>query len=66
MTDTILSQILSICNSGIINMCDSAGVQQIAYKKKYFELVLYIEEDPVRYFHFILYGKEPDIPTSST
>ena len=59
MTDTILSQILSIRDSGAINMLDVNGVQRIAFENEYFELVCYIEDDRQRYFHFIMYGEEP-------
>lgn len=60
MTDKILSQILAIRDSGLSNMCSWPEVQQIALKYGYFELVSYIEENPSRYFHFIIFGKEPD------
>lgn len=59
MTDLIRSQILSIRDSGIINMLDVDGVQRIAYEQTFYDLVCYIEEDKKRYFHFIMYGEEP-------
>lgn len=58
MTQTILDQILAIRDSGDVNMCDCRAVQRIAYERDMYELVNYIEEDPARYFHFILYGRE--------
>ncbi|MBR1642152.1 MAG: DUF5049 domain-containing protein [Butyrivibrio sp.] len=61
MTDIILSQILSIRDSGVINMLDVNGVQRIAFDQGLYDLVLYIEEDKKRYFHFIMYGKEPEV-----
>ena len=64
MTDTILSQILSIRDSGVINMLDVNGAQRISFEQGFYDLVLYIEEDRKRYFHFIMYGKEPEIKQS--
>lgn len=58
MNDVILSQLLSIRDSGETNMFDYPVVQRIAFDHGYYELVNYIEEDPARYCHFILYGKE--------
>ena len=58
MTDLIRSQILSIRDSGNINMLDVDGVQRIAYEQAFYDLVCYIEEDKRRYAHFIMYGKE--------
>ena len=58
MTDMILSQILAIRDSGVINMLDVNGVQRIAFDQGFYELVCYIEEDKHRYFHFILHGEE--------
>lgn len=60
MTETILSQILSIRDSGETNMLDCRMVQRIAFDHGMYELVNYIEEDSRRYFHFILYGKESE------
>ncbi|MBQ7196212.1 MAG: DUF5049 domain-containing protein [Synergistaceae bacterium] len=60
MTEEILSQILKIRDTGLINMCDCIAVQKIAFDKNMNELVNYIEEDKARYFHFIIYGEEPD------
>jgi len=59
MTETILSQIQSIRDSGVINMLDVNGVQRIAFDSDFYELVCYIEENRQRYFHFIMYGEEP-------
>ena len=61
MNDTILSQILSIRDSGVINMFDAYGVQQLAFERGFYELVCYIEDDQKRYFRFIMYGKEDNI-----
>lgn len=59
MTSIILDQILQVRDSGAVNMCDARAVQSIAFRRDMFELVNYIEEDPARYFHFIIYGEEP-------
>lgn len=58
MNETIFNQILAIRKTGSVNMCDIASVQRLAYQKAFYELVLYIEEEPARYFHFILFGEE--------
>lgn len=60
MTNTVLSQIISIQTSCIVNMCDVRSVQWLAYQNDFFELVNYIEENPTRYFMFILSGEEPE------
>lgn len=60
MTETILSQICTIRDSGITNMFDVVAVEREAFKRDFLDLVLYIEEDRVRYFNFILYGREED------
>lgn len=59
MTKTIFEQIMKIRDSGVCNMCDTRAVQNIAFCWDMFELANYIEEDPTRYFRFIVYGKEP-------
>lgn len=60
MTDIILKQILAIRDTGVVNMFDTVGVQRIAFDCGYYELVNYIQQDPKRYFKFILNGKEDD------
>ena len=60
MTDTILSQILAVRDTGLVNMCNCIAVQEIASNMNMNELVNYIKEDQSRYFNFILYGKESD------
>ena len=57
MTETIKKQILAIRASGETNMFDVRRVQQIANRKGYYELVVYLEEHRTEYVNFILTGK---------
>ena len=54
MTNTIKTQILAIRNSGETNMFDIRRVQQIANRRGYYELVIYLEEHRKEYVNFIL------------
>lgn len=58
MTEKVKSQILAIRDSGETNMLDSYTVQRIANREGYYELVVYIEENRNKYFHFIMTGEE--------
>ena len=58
MTDIIFEQILSIRDSGKTNMFDKSMVQELAFEKEYYELVVYLEEHTKEYIHFIMYGTE--------
>jgi hypothetical protein len=58
MTDTVFEQIMKVRESGVVNMCDVRAVQRIAYYREMYDLVLYIEDSPFRYFHFILTAEE--------
>lgn len=58
MTEKVKSQILAIRNSGETNMLDTNMVQYIANREGYYELVVYIEENRSKYFHFIMTGEE--------
>ena len=60
MNRIVFDQILSIRDSGTVNMLDVNGVQRLSFDKGYYELVCYIEEDKSRYFRFILSGQLPD------
>lgn len=60
MTQSVFSAILAIRDSGVCNMCDYRAVQRVAFEKEFYNLVLYIEDDPKRFFHFILSGELPD------
>ena len=57
MTDTIKTQILAIRSSGETNMFDIHRVQQIANRRGYYELVIYLEEHRKEYVNFILTGR---------
>ena len=57
MTETIREQILAIRDTGLTNMFDLPVVQRMAYERDYFELVIFLEEHPKEYVHFILTGE---------
>ena len=57
MSETIKEQILAIRDSGLSNMFDLPVVQRLAYERNFFDLVIYIEEHPKEYAHFILTGE---------
>lgn len=56
MTEIVKEQILAIRETGITNMFDLPAVQRLAYERNFFDLVVYIEEHPKEYAHFILTG----------
>ena len=58
MTDKVFQQIMDIRSGGKSNMLDLKTVQRLAYDEDYYELVVYIEEHPKEYFHFIMTGRE--------
>jgi len=58
MTEIIRNQILTVRDTGMTNMFDTAAVQRIAYEMDLFELVNFIVEDRKAYVHFILTGKD--------
>ncbi len=58
MTDKIKEQITAIRDSGKANMLDTKAVQYFADKNDFFELVIYIEEHPSDYLHFIMTGRD--------
>ena len=60
MTETVFDQIMQIRSGGSVNMCDWRSVQRVAFESGLYDLVIYIEDSPSRYFHFILSGKLPD------
>ena len=57
MTELVKEQILTIRETGITNMFDLPAVQRLAYERDFFDLVVYIEEHPKEYAHFILTGE---------
>ena len=58
MTEIVKEQIFTIRETGITNMFDLPAVQRLAYERNFFDLVVYIEEHPKEYAHFILTGEE--------
>ena len=58
MNEKIVSQIRDIRNSGRVNMFDIPGVQCMAFKMGFYELVCFIEEDRATYVRFILTGEK--------
>lgn len=58
MPEKVKIQILAIRDTGETNMLDSNSVQRIADREGYYELVVYIEENRSKYFHFIMTGEE--------
>lgn len=57
MTETVKEQILAIRDTGLTNMFDLRTVQRLAYERDFFDLVIYLEEHPREYVHFILTGE---------
>ena len=57
MTDKIKEQILAIRDTGLTNMFDVNAVQTIADEMEFYELVLFLEEEKIKYVNFILTGK---------
>ena len=56
VSNEVKEQILAIRDTGLVNMFDTIGVQNLAFKNNYYELVLFIEENKKDYVKFILYG----------
>ena len=57
MTEIVKEQILIIRETGLTNMFDLPMVQRLAYQRNFFDLVVYIEEHPKEYAHFIMTGE---------
>ena len=57
MTEIVKEEILTIRDTGLTNMFDLPVVQRLAYERDFFDLVVYIEEHPKEYAHFILTGE---------
>ena len=57
MSERVKEQILIIRETGITNMFDLPVVQRLAYERDFFELVIFLEEHPKEYVHFILPGE---------
>ena len=57
MTERIKEQILEIRATGETNMFDLPVVQRMAFDRDYYELVVFLEQHPKEYVHFILTGE---------
>ncbi len=57
MNEKIKEQILSIRDSGVTNMFDLNRVQYEANQQRFYELVIFIEENKEKYVQFIMTGK---------
>lgn len=55
--ELIREQVLDIRDSARTNMFDLNTVQVIAFEKKFYELVCFIEENKSEYVHLILTGE---------
>lgn len=58
MEEKVKEQILAIRDTGLTNMFDINTVQQLAYERDFYELVLYLEDHRKEYANFILTGEE--------
>ena len=58
LTEKIKEQIFAVRDSGAANMCETAAVQRAAFDRRFYELVLFIEENRESYWDFVLTGKE--------
>ena len=57
MDEKVKEQILAIRDTGLTNMFDLPVVQRLAYERDFFDLVVYLEEHPKEYVHFIMTGE---------
>ena len=58
MSDVIFRQIMTIRDTGSVNMFDVPAVQRMAFESGFYELVCFIEEDRAAYIRFILTGEQ--------
>jgi hypothetical protein len=61
MDEKIKKQIEAIRQTGKTNMFDTIAVQRIAFDKKFFELVIFIEDEREKYVDLILHGDKSNI-----
>ena len=57
MPEIVKEQILEIRATGATNMFDLPVVQRLAFEREFFDLVIFLEEHPKEYVHFILTGE---------
>ncbi|WP_409336259.1 DUF5049 domain-containing protein [Eubacterium sp. F2] len=60
MDEKVREQIMSIRDSGKVNMLSVLEVQRLAFDSEYYELVVYIEDHRREYVHFIMTGETQD------
>lgn len=58
MTDKVFRALMRIRDSGVTNMFAKNVVQRLAFDAGEYELVIYIEEHPKEYAHFVMTGRE--------
>lgn len=63
MNEKIFDQIMSIRDSGAVNMLLTNEVQRIAFDNGFYELVCYIEDHRQEYSNFIMSRKMPSEKT---
>ena len=57
MDDILRDQILTVRDTGMVNMFDIKGVRQVAEAFEFNELLDYLDEDTAGYVGFILHGE---------
>ena len=57
MTKKIKEQILAIRDTGKTNMFDIRMVQYLANEMGFYELVIFLEDEPAKYVKFIMTGE---------
>ena len=57
MDDVLKEQILTVRDTGLVNMFDIKGVRQVAEEYEFDELLDYLDEDTAGYAGFILHGE---------
>ena len=57
MTEKVKEQILAIRDTGLTNMFDVKMVQRLVFDRDYYDLVIFLEEHPKEYVHFIITGE---------
>ena len=57
MTEKVKEQTLAIRETGLTNMFDVKMVQRLAFDRDYYDLVIFLEEKPKEYVHFIITGE---------
>lgn len=65
MDEKVKEQILAVWDTGLTNMFDVNTVQRLAYKKNFYELVLYLEDHRQEYVKFIMTGEAKEISNES-